>query len=80
MGCKVANMSQKAAVSKGSSSKGASNAGKNKGSLLSKTGKAVTKGRTTEAELLRKQGDVRPEDVLSLDAATEGQLTVPLMS
>lgn len=67
-------MSQNAAVSQGAVSKGAGNAGKNKGSLLSKAGKAAPKGRVTEAELLRRQGDIRPEDVLCLEAATEGEL------
>lgn len=69
-------MSQKAAVSTGASTKGAGNAGKNKASLISKAGKTVSKGRATEAELLRKQGqgDIRPEDVLCLEEATEGQL------
>lgn len=67
-------MSQKAAVSKGAGSKGAVNAGKNKGSLLSKAGKTAPKGRAIEAGLQSKQGDIRPEDVLCLEAATEGQL------
>lgn len=66
--------SQRAAVSKGASSKCADSAGNNRGSLLSKAGKAVPKGWTTEAELLRRTSDIRPEDVLSLEVATEGQL------
>lgn len=65
--------SQKAAASKGASSKSASSAGKNRGSLSSKAGKAVPKW-TTEADLLRRTSDIRPEDVLSLEVATEGQL------
>lgn len=66
-------MSQKAALSTGAS---VGNAGRNKGSLLSKPGKTAPRGRATEAELLCKQGDIRPEDVLCLEAATEGQLAI----
>ena len=66
-------MSKKAAVNKGASSKGASNSGKGVGSLSSKPGKGGSKGKLTEADLLCKQS-IRPEDVLSLEAATEGEL------
>lgn len=68
-------MSQKAAVGKGAGSTNAGNAGKSKGSLLSKPGKGVSRSLPAEAELLRKSAaDIKPEDVLSLEAATEGQL------
>lgn len=66
-------MSQKAAVSKGASSKGASSGGKSKGSHPSKQSKPASKGRVAEADLLRKQGGVSPDDVLSLEVATEGE-------
>ena len=50
-----------------------SKAAKSKGRVLSKTGKAAQKGRMTEADLLSK-ADIKPEDVLSLEAATEGEV------
>ena len=68
-------MSQKAAVSKGTGTASTGNAGKSKGNLLSKPGKGASKSLPAEAELLRKStADIKPEDVLSLEAATEGQL------
>lgn len=66
-------MNKKAAVNKGASSKGASNSGKGVGSLSSKPGKGGSKSKLTEADLLCKQS-IRPEDVLSLEASTEGEL------
>lgn len=66
-------MSQKAAATKGTGSKGVSNGGKSKGSHLSKQSKAASKGRLTETDLLHKQGNITPEDVLSLEIATEGK-------
>ena len=65
-------MSQKSAsVSKSSSksapSKGGS--GKSKGSYLARQAKAG-KRVVTEAELLKQQQPITPEDVLALDAAT----------
>lgn len=66
-------MSQKAAVSKGASSKGACSSGKSKGSHPSKQSRPASKSRVTEADLLRKHGDISPEDVLSLEVATEGE-------
>lgn len=59
-------MSQKAAV------KGASNGGKSRGST--KQGKLSSKSRLTGADLLSKEeGDITPEEVLSLETVTEGR-------
>ena len=66
-------MSYKATASKGAGSKSASSGGKGKGGHPSKQGKAASKGKVREADLLLKQFEITPEDVLGLEAATEGE-------
>ena len=63
-----------ASVSKDSAAQGSSskNGGKNKGTFLSRQAKA-TSSKVTESDLLSKQGDITPEDVLMLERATEGR-------
>lgn len=58
-------MNQEAAVN------GAGGTGKSKGKLLSKAAPKA-KSKVAEAELIRKRDLIRPEDVLSLEVATEG--------
>lgn len=62
------------AANKGTASKGAGSGGKSKGSHLPKHSKAGSKKQVTEADLLSSE-NITPEDVLSLERATEGKET-----
>ena len=60
------------AANKGTGSKGAGSAAKSKGSHQSKPSRAGSKKRVMETDLLA-SGIVTPDDVLSLERATEGE-------
>ena len=60
------------AANKGTGSKGAGSAAKSKGSHQSKPSRAGAKKKVTEADLLA-SGNITPDDVLSLEKATEGK-------
>ena len=64
-------MSQKStSTGKGSSSKGSGS--RSKSNFLFRQAKGAKKATVTEAELMSKRGNVTPDDVLALEAATEG--------